>query len=553
MKHVDTSNAYNGTHEVTAATTFTFSYTSSSNVSQSPAGGYVDYVISGYKNAGIRAGLFDFQNGFFFEYDGKDLACVRRSSVQQLAGTGLVQNASNIILGENTKFTTQLKVNDLIVARGQTYKVSSIKDDTEIHVQPSYRGTESSGVVLTKTVDTKARQKDWNIDKADGTGPSGYILDINKIQMAYMDYSWYGAGKIRFGFKDTYGHVKYMHEFIHNNKLNEAYMRSGNVPARYEVFNTGLPTYVPSLFHWGTSVIMDGGFDDDDSYLFTASGQTLTFTNGDADTATASADSALTSSRVSWRLRNYYVRLSFPTSDASKFSTGIALYTEDGELNGQTVAYTGYGSGVLYVYVFLNQGYSAPGVVPNVTQGTVVNIGAETVGVTGVDLTSNIPLISVRLAPSADNNLIGELGERDIVNRMQLKLQELGISVSHDATISVILNGSLSNLSYDNVGTPSLSQYISHSPGDTVQDGTTIYQFRASGGAEDSNGRRLVASNAFDLSTLTDFNSILGGDGVFPNGPDIITIAASVINTSQIDKTSSFQVASRISWAESQA
>ena len=43
-----------------------------------------------------------------------------------------------------------------------------------------------------------------------------------------MDYSWYGAGKIRYGFKDTYGHVKYMHEFIHNNKLNEAYMRSGN-------------------------------------------------------------------------------------------------------------------------------------------------------------------------------------------------------------------------------------------------------------------------------------------------------------------------------------
>ena len=58
-----------------------------------------------------------------------------------------------------------------------------------------------------------------------------------------------------------------------------------------------------------------------------------------------------------------------------------------------------------------------------------------------------------------------------------------------------------------------------------------------------SNGRRLVASNAFDLSTLTDLdNSILGGDGVFPNGPDIITIAASVINTSQIDKTSSFRL-----------
>ena len=34
---------------------------------------------------------------------------------------------------------------------------------------------------------------------------------------------------------------------------------------------------------------MDGGFDDDDSYLFTASGKSLSFTNGDADTATTNA------------------------------------------------------------------------------------------------------------------------------------------------------------------------------------------------------------------------------------------------------------------------
>ena len=148
---------------------------------------------------------------------------------------------------------------------------------------------------------------------------------------------------------------------------------------------------------------MDGGFDDDDSYLFTASGNTLTFTNGDADTATTSANGTVTSNRVSWRLRNYYLRLSFPSTDAGKFSTGIGLWTDDGALNGETVAYTGYGSGVFYVYIFLSQGYTAPGGYPIVANGTVVNIGAPAVGATGVDLTSNIPLISVRLAPSADN------------------------------------------------------------------------------------------------------------------------------------------------------
>ena len=153
-----------------------------------------------------------------------------------------------------------------------------------------------------------------------------------------------------------------------------------------------------------------------------------------------------------------------------------------------------------------------------------------------------------------DNNIIGDLGERDIINRMQLKMRELGVSVSHDANISVILNGSLSNLNYANVGSPSLSQYVAHEAGDTVDGGTVVYQFRASGGSEDAAGKRFVSSSQFDLSGLGDLgNSILGGDGVFPNGPDIITIAASVINTAEIDSTSSFQVASRISWAESQA
>ena len=554
VTHHDPSNAYNGTYDITAATDFTFSYTSGGTVNVATPDGFIEYAISGYKNAGIRAGLFDTQNGFFYEYDGKYLYCVRRSSVQQISGTATATFDSNLILGDGTAFTKQLKETDMIVIRGQSYKVVSIENDTQVYIQPKYQGTSNNGVVITKTVDTRVKQPNWSIDKADGTGPSGYNLDINKIQMVYMDYSWYGAGKIRFGFKDTYGHVKYMHEFIHNNRLNEAYMRTGNVPARYEVFNKGIPTYVPSLFHWGTSVIMDGGFDDDDSYLFTATGNALTFTNGDADTATTTADSVLTS--TGWgRYKQYYVRLQFASSDASKFSTGIPLYTSDQELTGEPVHSTGYGSGgVFYVYIFISAGYSAPAIYPSVSSGDTVNIGAEVVGTTDVDLNDDIPLISVRLAPSADNNLIGQLGERDIINRMQLKLQELGISVSHDVNVKLILNGNLSNLQYSNVGSPSLTQYIAHVSGDTISGGTEIYSFRASGGTEDAAGKRFVTSNNFDISSLVDLgNSILGGDLVFPDGPDIVTVTVSVVNSSEIDSTSAFQVQSRISWAESQA
>ena len=92
---------------------------------------------------------------------------------------------------------------------------------------------------------------------------------------------------------------------------------------------------------------------------------------------------------------------------------GVPLYTDDGALNGEAVAFT--------VYILVSSGYSAPGAYPSVASGTTVNIGAPTVGATGVDLTSRIPLISIRLAPSADNNLIGELGERDIINPNAIK------------------------------------------------------------------------------------------------------------------------------------
>ena len=553
---------YNGTNFTVAnPTTFTFQYTAGGTVSEANPTGFMEWTINSYSGAAVRAGLFDDQNGFFYEYDGSNLYCVRRSSVQQLSGTSNVTYLSNKILGTNTRFQDQLSVNDMIVVRGQSYKVTAIHGQDEIDIQPKYRGSSNAGVVITLTQDVKTAQTSWNIDKADGSGPSGYNLDINAIQMAYLDYSWYGAGKIRFGFKDTYGHVKYMHEFIHNNRLNEAYMRTGNVPARYEVANTtDNPTFVPSLFHWGTSVIMDGGFDNDDSYLFTASGNSLSFTNGDSDTVTTTADGSIYRQRIYGSYSNWYLRLTFASADADKFTNGVPLYTADEELNGQAVDFTQYSGSNFYVFIYLSTGWSQPGVYPIVSSGTDVSVGAPSSGSSDsdVDLNSLIPLISIRLAPSADNNLIGELGERDIINRMQLKLEEMGVSVSHDSRITVVLNGALSNLNHLNVGSPSLSQYTAHESGDTIQGGTTIYQFRASGGpigiGTQGGEIRSVASETFDLSRLTDLgNSILGGDGVFPNGPDVITICASALDTASINGSSPYQISSRISWSESQA
>jgi plastocyanin len=551
-------STYNGTFNVQSITDFDFSYYLTKTPNESIPNGVLEYNIDSWTNSNVRCGLYDYQNGMFFEYDGNELWCVRRSSVQQLPGKGAIEKNGNVLTGTDTNFTGQLVDGDYIVIRGGSYRIAKVVSRTELHLQPSYQGQDTNDAIITKTVDVKVRQSEWNIDKADGKGPSGFLLDITKIQMAYLDYSWYGAGKIRFGFKDTYGHVKYMHEFRHNNRLEEAYMRTGNIAGRYEIQNNGIPSYVPSLFHWGTSIIMDGKFDDDKAYLFTAASNTLQFTNGDSNSATTNAVSVLTSLNAPGRgYRYYYVRIPFSASDAPKFSSGVGLYTADSILNGDQVSYTSYAGSTFYVYIYVGYYWSGspPASYPSIGNNTAVSIGAPASGVASdIDLTARIPLISIRLAPSVDNNLTGVLGAREIINRMQLQLKSLGITLTHDCTVDVILNAEISNRVFENVTSPSLSELVKHKAGDKVVGGTTIFSLRASGGAENAQGKNLSATSDFDLSSITDLgNSILGGDGTYPNGPDLLTLAMVPVDTASINADSPLGVSSRVTWTESQA
>ena len=545
---------FNGDQTVASVTDdYNFTYTVSSAPSTSIPNGIVQYTVNAYSDVAVRAGMFDQQNGFFFQWDGTVLNCCRRSSTTQLSGSVRLTKGSGLIVGTNTNFTGQLNRGDKIVLRGQTYKIVSIENRTQLYVQPQYRGISTDGAIITKTEDLIVPQDDWNLDKCDGSGKEGFVLDITKIQMAYMDYSWYGAGKIRFGFKDRKGHVRYVHEFVHNNRLDEAYMRSGNLPAKYEIENGENPSYAPTLFHWGTSVIMDGTFDDDKAYLFTAPSKSLSFTNGQSLSAGTSGSTSLTYQyNRGTRQYDFYLRIPFSTTHASKFSTGTKLYTNDNELNGQEVSYTDYSGSTFRVHIYISSGYRFPsvGTYPNVTSGTTVYIGQPSSGGDTVNLgTQIIPLVSLRLAPSVDNNLTGNLGERDIINRMQLKLNEVGLIITHDCEVKLILNGDITNVSWENVASPSLSQLIKHESNDQITGGTEVFSFRAAGGVDGNSN-----TSNFSLGDLIDMgNSILGGDGIFPNGPDILTVAVQVVDTSSINASEPFTASSRITWSESQA
>jgi hypothetical protein len=92
---VDT--VYNGTFTINEIIDdFTFTYTLPSTPTSTIPSGIIQYNLNGYTGAFTRGGMYDYQNGFFYEYDGIDLWCVRRSSTQQLSGKVSVFNNENL-------------------------------------------------------------------------------------------------------------------------------------------------------------------------------------------------------------------------------------------------------------------------------------------------------------------------------------------------------------------------------------------------------------------------------------------------------------------------
>lgn len=545
---------------------YTFQYELNGVPTDLQAGGIVEFYVNSWQNSNLKCGLFDQQNGLYFEYDGNSLNCCRRSSVQQISGTVSVTFKSGEIVGNGTKFITQLTTNDKIVLKGQTYVITEIVNNTLLYILPSYRGISSSNVIVSKTIDVKVPQQDWSIDRCDGTGPSGFSLDVNKIQMAYMDYAWYGAGKVRFGFKDQDGEVIYVHEFIHNNKFSEAYMRSGNLPARYEVENVGVPTFVPSFAHWGTSVIMDGRFDDDKAYVFTASSNTLTITGSAALTVSARVETLQQYSvfaNNSFRGAGHALLIATPSAALNNIPTNVLVSGVGIQVGTRTRLPGDFQISPRQPYLpsVLSR---APGIADStrnlllLDRGTTLVAGANsnyTVTLSGLTtpVVYDQPMISIRLAPSVDTGTPGALGQREIINRMQLILDSVGVLSTHGVEVSLVLNGQLNNNNWQRVQNPSLSQLIYHSTADTINGGSSIYNFRAQGGTG-ATGRTPVITTADlgDIATLG--NSIMGGDGTYPDGPDVLTIVIRLLeDPSTVGPTNPLSVAARCGWSESQA
>lgn len=111
---------------------------------------------------------------------------------------------------------------------------------------------------LAYTYKRRVPQSEWNVDKCDGTGPSGFKLDITKTQLAWIDFQWLGVGRVRCGFVHD-GALITAHEYYHSNVLPTVYMSNPNLPVRCEIRNTGT-TPGGAMDQICSSVMSEGGY-----------------------------------------------------------------------------------------------------------------------------------------------------------------------------------------------------------------------------------------------------------------------------------------------------
>jgi hypothetical protein len=601
-----TETAYNGTFTVTSAPRYnTFTYTALTAPSASPASGDPIVSVSSWSGAKNRLGAFDNQNGVLWEFDGTNLYAVRRSSTLQIGGRVSVNAGSSTVTQSDaeypTSFSKQLKIGDFITIRGQSYKVINIASDTSMTINPSYRGTSNVTFgTVTKMVETKVAQSAFNIDKLDGTGPSGYNVDLSKMQMFYIDYSWYGAGTIRWGIRGTDGNIVYCHRMPNNNVNSEAYMRSGNLVARYETSTespvTNLTATLASadttatvndttLFpSSGTLIVRNGTTYEGINYTGKTATTFTGLTRGQAGSAVAGVTTTWTSGAVSGTVssatgiqigqRVYSATSPSPVPDGT-FVTGISgttitLNEAVTATNPNLIFAPMAATATAFTYsatapTSLELAY--PTFSPSISHwGTAAIMDGRfdddkslvftfgTTSATTVAAGASIALMGIRLGPSVDNGQIGAFGAREVVNRMQLKLDSFGITQTGTAQpllITLVLNGTPSTTTaWTNAvgGTgaqnSSLAQIVSYAAGSTTMSGGEVAGGFFSGAVTD----RLDLTSVRDLG-----NSILGGGttnsnaNIFPDGPDTMTILVRNLGSA------SASVFGRLGWTEAQA
>ena len=516
--------------------------------------------ITTWARAAVRTGMFDDFNGMFWEYDGQNLSVVKRSSTYQLIGSVNTTFESTSITGTNTLFTEQLQVGSRIQIRGGAYNVTGIIDNTNITISPVYRGVTDTNVKITQIIEERVRQEDFNIDKIDGTGPSGYKIKLFGasllMQMVGIQYSWYGAGTIDYYIRGPLGDWIIAHRISNNNRNIEAYMRSGNLPGRYETTNsspavskltvaTGLTTSVLNLKDASYFPTPSATYPE---FVYLTSNQGGTIRN-EVMSFTGKTGNQLTGVTTATGYELFLEGTTQTYSAGERSTDGTDLNVSyDHPVDTGVILLSRFAPTISHwgSSVIMDGGFDTD-------NGFLFSLSRS---LTAFDGNATATAIIFRPSPSVSDGLPGQFGEREVVNRSTVQLQSIEISNPSNRNLEIAGVLSPSNIDFDtawedannttigsaSVFQPSFSQYFEPdvvTPANffVPENGEILFKFLSTSGVVD-----------FDLTKVKELqNSILGGNNTFPDGPEPLCIV--IRNNS--GQTADIDIVLR--WTEAQA
>jgi hypothetical protein len=507
------------------------------------------WTATNWKGSCVRTGIFDDQNGIFWEFDGDRLWAVKRSSTFQLSGTITVTPGSTTVTGLSTYFQQQLTPGDRIVIKGMSYIVSSITDDLTMAISPAFRGfgntSSISRIQVAKTRDLRTTSAQFNMDTIDGNGLSGFKVDTTKMHMLGIQYTWYGAGFIDYMIRGADGNFVYAHRVRNNNVNDEAYMRTGNMPARYEVVNewasarAKLPQLITDInpadggtleLDRPTVYFPSNGYIMVDSEIMSytgVSGNTLTgITRGTTMSVFAAGKQRTLNSNVVAAVHNRYapVYMISCTLSPSLSHWGSAVIM-DGNFDQDRGYYFNY-SNILPV--------------ASLTRANV---------------------FMIRLSPSVSNGIVGRLTQRELINRAQLLLQALEVNLLvASGTTTCEIQGVLNPIQTSSTATGVQINFAAWQSLNTSANGSqpSFAQILPNNGYAGAvfPGERIfqtvvssTGQQTFNLANLKEIStSVIGGDFIYPDGPDTLALTIRNLTTTAIT-----QASVNLFWSEAQA
>jgi len=154
--------------------------------------------------------------------------------------------------------------------------------DTNNGVYLERAGSTTSFVIRTYTSGAVSNansvaQSAWNVDKFDGTGPSGVTLDLTKTQILFINIEWLGVGSVRCGFVID-NEFYTAHQFDNANIQTVVYMQTAILPLRHEIFTTGTTSSAATLQQICSTVQSEGGYEQTSQQYIARNTSTVTLT-----------------------------------------------------------------------------------------------------------------------------------------------------------------------------------------------------------------------------------------------------------------------------------